>query len=56
MNKKRAGLFLGLVLALTLVLSSNTSNLKNYAGKDPGTLPPLRIINLSTDPGTLPPL
>jgi len=56
MNKKRTGLFLGLILALTLVLSSNAHTLKNYAGKDPGTLPPLRIINYSTDPGTLPPL
>lgn len=55
MRKKKVGLFLGLALALTLVLSSNMLNLNNYAVRDPGTLPPLNMeIYGTSDPGTLP--
>ncbi|WP_346905941.1 hypothetical protein [Clostridium sp.] len=51
MRKKKVGLFLGLALALTLVLSSNMLNLNNYAVRDSDTLQP--ILGKS-DPGTLP--
>lgn len=53
MNKKKVGLFLGLALALTIVLSSAMPNLNNYAVRDSDTLP--RIFGAS-DPGGLPPL
>jgi len=53
MRKKKVGLFLGLALALTIVLSSNIVNLNNYAVRDSGTLQPMLG---KSDPGGLPPL
>lgn len=57
MKKKIASLVLGIIMAASLIISTNTQGLSNYAGNDQGTPPPLRIIApYSTDQGTPPPL
>lgn len=57
MKKKISKIVLGAIMALTLMVSSNSNALLDCAKLDPGTPPPLRSsIFYVTDPGTPPPL